>query len=243
MTNGFPYWQFHPERWAGGKINFFGFAEQGLFLYLCNQAWLNGGKIEVCPALVAQKTSGGETWVKYAIDAFKSCGILLPLDGDSCHIKFIDEQLFELGQIREKRSRAGKASAEQRQPRKKKRIQEKSREEKSSVLESVQHVPNTSPTCVEHVLNTRFVAPTVLEVQAYCSERKNGIDPELFVSHYERVGWVDNAGNKIKSWKACVVTWEKRDRDRPKSPHAKPVVGVDTTPGMDMKTFKQKPGY
>jgi len=53
-----------------------------------------------------------------------------------------------------------------------------------------------------------FVAPTVSEVSEYCTERKNGIDPEKFIAYYEARGWMLGK-EKIKSWKACIITWEK----------------------------------
>lgn len=58
----------------------------------------------------------------------------------------------------------------------------------------------------------RFTPPTVSEVQAYCSERDNGIDAQAFVDYYEARGW--NIGkNKMKDWKAAVRTWENRRKD------------------------------
>lgn len=59
--------------------------------------------------------------------------------------------------------------------------------------------------------------PTIDEVYAYCKERKNGINPEAFYDFYESKGWMVGK-NKMKDWKACVRTWEKRERqDKPKS--------------------------
>lgn len=58
--------------------------------------------------------------------------------------------------------------------------------------------------------HSRFVPPTVDEVQAYCLERNNGIDANLFVDFYEARGWMVGKG-KMKSWKAAVRTWEKRN--------------------------------
>ena len=52
-----------------------------------------------------------------------------------------------------------------------------------------------------------FVPPTVDEVRAYCEERHNGIDPERFVSSYERKGWVVGK-TRMKDWKAAVRYWE-----------------------------------
>lgn len=54
----------------------------------------------------------------------------------------------------------------------------------------------------------RFVPPTVDEVRAYCEERKNGVDPEKFVAHYERVGWKVGK-HQMKDWKAGVRYWER----------------------------------
>lgn len=64
-----------------------------------------------------------------------------------------------------------------------------------------------------------FKPPTVEEVAAYCLERQNGIDPEAFVNFYEGTNWF-RGKTKIKDWKACVRTWEKRDRETP--PREKP---------------------
>lgn len=60
----------------------------------------------------------------------------------------------------------------------------------------------------------RFVPPSVEEVRAYCTERKNHVDPEAFVDYYERQGWVLSNGQKMKDWKSGVRTWEKRDAER-----------------------------
>ena len=54
----------------------------------------------------------------------------------------------------------------------------------------------------------RFTPPPVEDVQAYCNERGNSVDPQRFIDHYESNGWM-RGKNKIKDWKACVRTWEK----------------------------------
>jgi hypothetical protein len=59
---------------------------------------------------------------------------------------------------------------------------------------------------------SRFTPPTLEEVSSYCLERKNKVSPEKFVSHYEANGWV-RGKNKIKDWKACIRTWELRDKE------------------------------
>lgn len=60
-----------------------------------------------------------------------------------------------------------------------------------------------------------FVAPTLEEVQAYCTERGNKVDAKSFFDYYEAGGWVDGKGNKVKNWKQKCITWEKHE-DKPK---------------------------
>ena len=57
---------------------------------------------------------------------------------------------------------------------------------------------------------SRFAPPSIDEVKAYCLERNNSIDAETFIAHYEANGWMRGKA-KIKSWKACIITWEKRN--------------------------------
>lgn len=57
-------------------------------------------------------------------------------------------------------------------------------------------------------ISQKFVPPTLQEVEAYCKERRNGVDAELFVDFYESKGWFVGK-TKMKNWKACVRTWER----------------------------------
>lgn len=61
----------------------------------------------------------------------------------------------------------------------------------------------------------RFVKPTIEQVEAYCKDRRNGIDARSFMDYYESVGW--KVGNKpMKDWRAAVRTWERnRKPDKP----------------------------
>ena len=54
----------------------------------------------------------------------------------------------------------------------------------------------------------RFTPPTLEEVQAYCAERNNNIDPQHFLDYYTSNGWLVGK-NKMKDWKAAVRTWER----------------------------------
>lgn len=59
--------------------------------------------------------------------------------------------------------------------------------------------------------STRFLPPTVEEVREYCKERNNNVDAERFVDFYSAKGWMVGK-NKMKDWRACVRTWEQRDK-------------------------------
>lgn len=58
---------------------------------------------------------------------------------------------------------------------------------------------------------SRFVPPTVEEVQAYCLERHSSVDPVAFVSFYESKGWMVGK-NKMRSWRSAISSWERRDK-------------------------------
>jgi len=61
-----------------------------------------------------------------------------------------------------------------------------------------------------------FKKPTLDEVKNYCILRKNNIEAESFIDFYESKGW-QIGKEKMKSWKACVRTWESREKNNPKS--------------------------
>lgn len=63
-------------------------------------------------------------------------------------------------------------------------------------------------TTEKKVTKTVFKPPTLEEVKEYCEKRNNGIDPQHFIDFYESKGWYVGK-NKMKSWEACIRTWEK----------------------------------
>lgn len=54
----------------------------------------------------------------------------------------------------------------------------------------------------------RFVPPTLEEIKAYCEERKNTVNAQKFYDYFTASNWYDSKGNKVKSWKQKVITWE-----------------------------------
>jgi hypothetical protein len=61
----------------------------------------------------------------------------------------------------------------------------------------------------------RFSPPSIEEIRIYCLDRKNSVDAENFYFFYESKGWMIGK-EKMKDWKAAIVTWEKRERTQSK---------------------------
>ncbi len=55
---------------------------------------------------------------------------------------------------------------------------------------------------------SKFEIPKISEIQEYCNERKNNVDPIKFFDFYSGKGWMIGK-NKMQDWKACIRTWEK----------------------------------
>jgi len=117
---------------------------QGLFLHFCMKAWSEQGAFNICSTSVRLRFRKPVDWVTETVAAMVEVGILVE-DGDKHRIKFIDDQLESLNELREKKSNAGKKSALVRAASReeKDKIEEESIQEKSSVLNCVQHVFNT----------------------------------------------------------------------------------------------------
>ena len=60
----------------------------------------------------------------------------------------------------------------------------------------------------------RFATPSIDEVQSYISEKGYSVDAESFVAFYQSKNWFVGK-NKMKEWRAAVVTWEKRNKEFP----------------------------
>lgn len=60
---------------------------------------------------------------------------------------------------------------------------------------------------------SRFTPPSLEDVKLYCQERNNQINPESFVNFYQSKNWMIGK-NKMKDWKACVRTWEAKDKPK-----------------------------
>lgn len=79
---------------------------------------------------------------------------------------------------------------------------------------------NNSNNTIKNNIRANFKKPTVEEIQAYCLERKNTVNAELFFDHYESKGWMIGR-YKMKDWKAAVRTWERNSFNQPSQNNSK----------------------
>lgn len=92
-------------------------------------------------------------------------------------------------------------------------------------IEAVEEVEaeEVAPSEVDKPANPRtpMKRPTLEEVQACIAERGYNVDAELFMNHYESNGWKVGK-NPMKSWRAALVTWQKRNANASNAPQFNP---------------------
>lgn len=87
-------------------------------------------------------------------------------------------------------------------------------------------LPNDCRTTVELSVNTKenkrvqskFVAPTLRDLEAYSQEQNLVVDIEKFFKYYTATDWKDNKGKSVKSWKLKLITWSGKSLDSKSSP-------------------------
>lgn len=90
------------------------------------------------------------------------------------------------------------------------RIEMKGNEEKENSDSDESSDFEKSLTLSQNSLSSkRFVKPSLKEIQEYCRERRNSVNAENFFDFYESKGWLVGQ-SKMKDWRACVRTWEKK---------------------------------
>ena len=68
---------------------------------------------------------------------------------------------------------------------------------------------------------TPMKRPTLEEVQTYIAEKGYSVDAESFIAFYESNGWKVGK-NPMKSWRAALVTWQKRNANASTAPQFNP---------------------
>jgi len=92
--------------------------------------------------------------------------------------------------------RCGKDSANEKEEEKEREIERENECSKESTKEK----------------RAKFIPPTLEQVEAYCKERGNSVDPKRFFDYFNASGWVDGKGNKVRNWKQKVITWESHGK-------------------------------
>ena len=83
------------------------------------------------------------------------------------------------------------------------------RKSKSSIIEN----DKDNNTSINNTRINKYSKPTLEEVENYCKERNNNVDPKKFYDYYSVNNWIDNKGNKVKNWKQKIITWENHSPD------------------------------
>ena len=90
--------------------------------------------------------------------------------------------------------------------------------DESTTDKSITDIPTTDN---GNSKRTKFVKPTIEELQAYIFENGYSIDAERFYDYYEANGWY-TGNRKMKDWKATVRNWERRENERANNHYSKP---------------------
>ena len=90
-------------------------------------------------------------------------------------------------------------------------------------IETVEAEEVTTPTDARPTspARTPMKRPTLEEVQAYIAEKGYSVDAESFIAFYESNGWKVGK-NPMKSWRAALVTWQKRNANASTAPQFNP---------------------
>lgn len=199
-----------------------GYAYVVLYLKLCLKTANNNGILTrqigdmIIPYNVdkiAEVTHMNVDVVRVALELYKRIGLVYEAD-ENCNFMRLPEVPGMVGCVTQ-------AALDKRKQRERKQLKEGKCPEnvQENVQENVRQelrdkskelrVNNLESEQEKEKKRKRFTPPTVDEVREYCLKRKNGVDPQRFVDHYEARGWKYNGNVAMKDWQAAVRTWEK----------------------------------
>ena len=95
--------------------------------------------------------------------------------------------------------------------------QEESKSEAKNKQEESKSEGNVNVECKSESKSKGFIKPTLQEIQDYCKERNNGVNPTKFFDYYSASNWKDKDGKQVKNWKQKVITWESRNGNEEKN--------------------------
>ena len=64
---------------------------------------------------------------------------------------------------------------------------------------------------IERGTRTKFIPPTLDQVNEYVMEKKLRVSAKKFFDYYEAGGWKDAKGNPVKNWKQKILTWDAHE--------------------------------
>ena len=146
--------------------------------------------------------------VRLALSTFEKFGMIEIVDNVITIPNWNKHQTLDAYERKKERDRAYQKDRRERQ---KMLIDGKSSDKSSDVAVSEEEREEDKD--IDKKENTKrknFIPPTVDEVKEYIDSVGSQIDAESFVAFYESKGWMVGK-NKMKSWKAAIVTWEKRN--------------------------------
>ena len=59
-----------------------------------------------------------------------------------------------------------------------------------------------------------FVPPTIEEIKKYIIEKELTVDGDYFLDYFTKRDWVDSNGNKVKSWRSKILTWDEFEKKK-----------------------------
>lgn len=85
--------------------------------------------------------------------------------------------------------------------------------EKSFSKEKVKEKERSASDESDKPETTRFVPPSLEQVRERIREKNYSFDAERFIAFYQSKNWYVGK-NKMKDWRAAMVTWQKRESER-----------------------------
>lgn len=197
-----------------------GYLYSNILLKLYLRSLKNDGKLVVNDRIpynaemLASVTGHQIGTVKQALSIFKELGLIDVLENGAIYMldiqNFIGRGSSEADRKREYRQRIETDRTNVRQ------ISDKTPPEIELEIEKEIEKEIDSSAKSTTTKRKRFEKPTIFDVEQYCIERNNNVDPQHFVDYYESNGWKVGK-NSMKDWKAAVRTWERSEYRKPNS--------------------------
>lgn len=205
-----------------------GYLYSNILMKLYLRSLKDGGKllfnnmIPYTPTVLAKVVRHQVGIVEKALDVFQELGLIEVLDNGTIFMtdiqNFIGESSTEADRIRKYRDRINKAKEQ----------------EHISMCTNVQQLYDKCTPEIEKDIDididinkkkykrkskSAFSPPTLEEIESYVKEKQLNVDAKQFYDYFNEGNWIDAKGNKVKSWKQKILTWNS---------YAKPIVKKET---------------